>query len=377
MERYVYANGKRLRCGFTTGTCAAAAAKAAAIFWKTGACLERVSLQVPKGIELELKIEDPSKGQNWTCCAVRKDGGDDQDATHGILVYAKIEPCQEGFSLEGGAGVGRITLPGLEQPVGAPAINRVPRQMIQQAVEEVLGSPAKVRVTISVPAGVELASKTYNPRLGIQGGISILGTTGIVEPMSQTALIDTIRVELELLRAQGDGPVLLTPGNYGETFCQKVLGLDTRRSVLYGNFLGEAFDHTVRLGFSGVLLVGHIGKLVKLAGGIYQTHSRVADARMEILTAHAALAGGSKDLARNLMGCITTDQALDLLDEAGLLSSVLEGLLEKIQFYGTGRLDHIPLGVVLFSNSRGLLAMNQKAQELIKTFQKVIEEEPK
>ena len=200
LERYVVKQNKRLRCGYTTGSCAAAAAKAAAELLLGGENPEQVELLTPKGILLTLTPEDCRRGETWAGCAIRKDGGDDPDATNGILVYARVE--QDNGSeilIDGGTGVGRITLPGLEQPVGAAAINRVPRAMIQNAVEEICEAydyRGGLRVVISVPQGEEIAQKTFNPRLGIQGGISILGTTGIVEPMSETALIKSIEVEM-------------------------------------------------------------------------------------------------------------------------------------------------------------------------------------
>lgn len=365
VSRYVYSGGKRLRCGYTTGSCAAAAAKAAAVMLGTGEAIQTISLITPSGVSLLLEVEDIQIDQIGVRCAVRKDAGDDADVTDGILVYARVSRTDgTQITVDGGEGVGRVTCKGLEQPIGAAAINSVPRRMIADAVREVL-SEGGVQVTISVPQGRQIAQKTYNPRLGIEGGISILGTTGIVEPMSGAALVDTIRVELKMRRAQGDAPILLTPGNYGETFSRESLGIVSSRSVICSNFVGDALDFAVQQGFRGILLVGHIGKLIKLAAGIFNTHSRVADARQEILTAHAALAGADYAMLCALMRCITTNEALDLLEAEGILAQVLSSLIGRIEQQLEHRTGGYPMGVVLFSNTRGVLAQSKYAQAFI------------
>ncbi len=376
-DRFVVNGGKKLRCGHTTGSCAAAAAKAAALMLATGAAVDHVSIRTPKGVCLRLEVEDAHIYAGSAGCAVRKDGGDDIDATDGALIYAQVSLNGSGeISVDGGEGVGRVTRAGLDQPVGAAAINRVPRQMIVQSVREVLagafGQDTRrgADVTVSVPRGKEIAWQTYNPRLGIEGGISILGTTGIVEPMSEAALLDTIRTELNMLRAASDAPVLVTPGNYGEEFAKKALGLNLSRSVLCSNFLGDTLDYAAYLGFQGVLLVGHIGKLVKLAGGIFQTHSRVADARMEILAAHAAVAGASQELVRELMDAPTTDRALELLKQQGLAEPVVGTLLLKMEEHLQHRAGRMRAGVILFSSQSGMLGQTSEAPELLKQFKK-------
>ncbi|MEM1483768.1 cobalt-precorrin-5B (C(1))-methyltransferase CbiD [Oscillospiraceae bacterium PP1C4] len=371
-DQYVFSGGKRLRCGYTTGSCAAAAAKAAAVMLVTGDMVSSVEIDTPKGIQLHLDVEDIHISADSASCAVRKDAGDDIDATNGILIYATVmhSDCAD-IAVDGGEGVGRITRKGLEQPVGAPAINRVPRLMIAREVRGALeerGWRGGVCVTISVPKGRETAAKTYNPRLGIEGGISILGTTGIVEPMSEAALIDTIRVELDMLNAAGARPILITPGNYGEVFAREKMGLNLSRSVLCSNFAGDTLDYAAQLGFDGLLLIGHIGKLVKLAGGIFNTHSHVADARMEILAAHAALAGANQTLVAEIMQCVTTDEVLDLLDEAGILTRTIGSVMEKIGFHIKHRVGDLPAEVVLFSNPRGVLGQTNGADALIQQF---------
>jgi len=266
--------------------------------------------------------------------------------------------------------VGRVTKPGLDQPVGEAAINRVPRQMIARAVEEVLsaaGYEGGASVVISVPEGEVIARQTFNPRLGIEGGISILGTSGIVEPMSAQAVVDTIALELRQAAAQGEKRLILTPGNYGLDYLRRQ-GMDQWEipMVKCSNFIGEALDEAVLDGFSEILLVGHVGKLVKLAGGIFNTHSRMADCRAELFCAHAALAGGDKTLCRALMDCSTTDACLARLDEAGLRDPVMAGLLGAMREHLSRRAgETCAVGAVLFSNEYGLLGETPEAKEIM------------
>ncbi len=374
MEQFVYKNHKKLRYGYTTGSCAAAASKAAAAMLLSGKEISYVELHTPKGIDLRLEVLDISREDNAVSCAIQKDGGDDPDVTNGILIYAKVsrEPADEAqIIIDGGIGVGRVTKPGLEQPVGAAAINKVPRQMIRENLEAVCEQyhyHGKLSVVISIPSGVELAAKTFNPRLGIVGGISVLGTSGIVEPMSEQALIDTIRVEMRQKLANGMEYLLVVPGNYGIDFLDQYgHGLQLEDAVKCSNFVGEALDAAVEFGAKGVLLVGHIGKFVKLAGGIMNTHSHNADARMELLTVHAALLGAPMELLQKMMECVTTDDALKDLKEADLMEPVMERIMEKMEFYVNQRAQHqLELGVITFSNVFGILGQTKNVPDLVK-----------
>lgn len=374
MEQFIYKNHKKLRYGYTTGSCAAAASKAAAAMLLSGKEISYVELHTPKGIDLRLEVLDISREDNAVSCAIQKDGGDDPDVTNGILIYAKVsrEPADEAqIIIDGGIGVGRVTKPGLEQPVGAAAINKVPRQMIRENLEAVCEQyhyHGKLSVVISIPSGVELAAKTFNPRLGIVGGISVLGTSGIVEPMSEQALIDTIRVEMRQKLANGMEYLLVVPGNYGIDFLDQYgHGLQLEDAVKCSNFVGEALDAAVEFGAKGVLLVGHIGKFVKLAGGIMNTHSHNADARMELLTVHAALLGAPVELLQKMMECVTTDDALKYLKEADLMEPVMERIMEKMEFYVNQRAQHqLELGVITFSNVFGILGQTKNVPDLVK-----------
>ncbi|HWS29488.1 MAG TPA: cobalt-precorrin-5B (C(1))-methyltransferase CbiD [Clostridia bacterium] len=366
-------DGKLLRCGYTTGACAAAAAKAAVLMLLTGKPVSSVSIPTPKGVLLALDVLDAMISEASASCAVKKDSGDDPDVTNGVLVYAKVERSAEGVRISGGEGVGRVTKPGLDQPVGEAAINSTPRRMIAVAAEGVcaeLGYTGGISVSISVPGGKELAKRTFNPRMGIMDGISVIGTTGIVEPMSNAALIDTVRLELRQLAASGAKAVLLTPGNYGETFAGTKLGLSMKAHVACSNFIGDAIDAAVELGLTQIFLIGHIGKLVKLGVGMTNTHSGNGDGRMETLLACALEAGAKLPLLKGIMACVTTDAALALLNKAGLLKNAMEILGERIDATLKRRVpEGIEIGFLCFTNAEGfggVLAQSENAEGWIR-----------
>lgn len=374
-DYYVVRNQKKLRFGYTTGSCAAGAARGAAELLLGEDEIEEAELMTPKGILLHLELLDIKRDENAASCAVRKDAGDDPDTTNGILVYAKVEKFQirsdmeDRIVIDGGTGVGRVTKPGLSQKIGEAAINPVPRAMILQAVEEIADRyhyEGGLKVTISVPEGEKIARKTFNPRLGIVGGISILGTSGIVEPMSEKALIDSIRVEMSQHAAMGEQYMLVTPGNYGADYLREHMALPFEKNIKCSNYVGETIDMAVDMGVKGILFISHIGKFVKVAAGIMNTHSHSADARMEVLCANAIRAGGDLACARSILQCNTTDEALRVLDENHILRETMKEITDRIQFY----LDHrsyeqIQLGAVVFSNVYGYLGQTQDAAELI------------
>ena len=374
MEEYIVKDGKKLRLGYTTGSCAAAAAKAAAFMLLTGRRKDTIDLLTPKGIRLHLTVEEIKITSSEVSCAIRKDSGDDPDATRGTLVFACVRKTDApGVLIDGGAGIGRVTKRGLDQPVGAAAINSVPRRMIEENVREVCalcGYDGGVSVVISVPEGETLAKKTFNPRLGIVGGISILGTTGIVEPMSEQALVDTIRVELRQRRELGAEYVLLTPGNYGADFIRDSIGIDPRTAVLTSNFIGDALELSRELGFHGALLIGHIGKLVKLAGGMWNTHSKFGDCRMELLAAHAASLGLRSEKVSELLSCVMCDDALRILLEEQLYDAVLARLAGRIEFHLQHKCGEMEIGAMVFSKEYGRLCQTGCAQALL---QKIME----
>lgn len=365
-----------MRYGFTTGSCAAAAAKAAAYMLLSGNPKEEITILTPKGITFTAKILDTDRKENCVCCAVQKDGGDDPDITTGALIYATVSlekadaakaDGQAQIIIDGGAGVGRVTKPGLDQPVGNAAINHVPREMITKEVLEVcrlLDYRGSLSVEISVPEGEAIAKQTFNPRLGIVGGISILGTSGIVEPMSNQALLDTIRVELNQKRAEGMDYVAVAPGNYGLDFMKNTYGYDLDRSVKCSNFIGATIDMAVEMGFQKMLLTGHIGKLIKVAGGIMNTHSKEGDCRMELLTAFAIHEGVSAGVADQILGCVTTEEAVRLLRKAGKQQEVMDYAMERIMFYLNKRAGgRMQIDCIMYDNAFGELAKSKEAEK--------------
>lgn len=372
MEETRNINGKLLRCGYTTGSCAAAAAKAAALMLLSGRAVDAVALETPRGPALSLEILDAETGPDFARCAVRKDAGDDPDITDGILVYAELRKIPAGLVIEGGEGVGRVAKPGLDQPVGAAAINSTPRRMIAEAmaaVSQAYGYGGGFSVVISLPGGRELARRTFNPRLGIEGGLSVIGTTGIVEPMSHQALIDTVRLEIRQLALSGRRELLLTPGNYGEAFARDILGLSLRSHVSCANLIGDALDAAAEAGFRSILLVGHIGKLVKLGIGMTNTHSSAGDGRLETLVACALAAGAGLPLLQALLDCVSTEAALDLLASAGVLAGTMQVLGERIDVCLARRVPaEVRAGCLCFTGRGGAavtVAESANAAELL------------
>ena len=374
-EHYVRSGQKLLRCGYTTGTCAALGAAGAARLLLTGREPETVALRTPKGIVVEVEPIFCRLSGEGAECAIRKDGGDDVDVTTGLPVIASValRPELSGeVRIHGGEGVGRVTKPGLDQPVGEAAINHVPRAMIKEALEkeaEAAGYAGGFDVTISIEGGAETAKRTFNPHMGVEGGLSVLGTSGIVEPMSQQAILDTIQLEMgqAALRAGSPRRLILAPGNYGLDYLhEKLPALKNIPVVKTSNFIGDTMDMAAASHFEEVVLVGHIGKLVKLAGGVMNTHSRTADCRTELLCAHAALCGASRDVCAALMNAATTDACMEILDGAEMREPVLSSLLDAIQLHLDRRAaGAFRVGAVLFSNQYGPLGQTRTAKELL------------
>ena len=362
-----------MRYGFTTGSCAAAAAKAAAYLLLSGRQKNTITIETPKGIPYTAEILEITRGEKAVQCAVRKDGGDDPDITSGALIYAEVsltdhtrmQATDTRIHIDGGIGVGRVTKPGLDQSVGNVAINHVPREMIAKEVLEVcdlMDYKGNLQVIISVPEGEAIAKQTFNPRLGIVGGISILGTSGIVEPMSNQALLDTIRVELNQRRAEGFDYIAVAPGNYGLDFMKKAYGYDLDKSVKCSNFIGVTIDMAVECGFTRMLLTGHIGKLIKVAGGIMNTHSKEADCRMELLSAFAIHEGAGADVAAKILDCVATEDAVRLLREAGKQQEVMDYAMERIMFYLNKRAGgRMQIDCIMYDNTFGELAKSKEA----------------
>jgi cobalt-precorrin-5B (C1)-methyltransferase len=381
MESLRLVNGQLLRRGYTTGTCAAAAAGAAASMLLNQSRIDVYELTTPNGFKLSLEIEDVKLNTKAVSCAVRKDFSDDPDITRGIAVYAEVRLCDNGIDIKGGPGVGRVTKKGLDQDVGEAAINSTPRRMIINEctmAAKKAGYTGGFVITISVPGGEELALKTFNPRVGITGGISILGTTGIVEPMSEKAYIESLRLDLRQLYAEGKRDVLIIVGNFAKSFAAHTLNLPLDSFIKCSNFIGEAFNAAAESGFKRALLIGHIGKLVKLGIGILNTHSSVADGRMETLVCCALEAGASLSLLHNIAACVSTDAVLDLLREAGLLQETMQVLQHRME-ETLKRQTLIESGFICFGKTSSapvtgsekdgeVIARSENAKELVTLF---------
>ena len=359
-----------MRTGFTTGSCAAAAAKAAAYMLLSGHAKKTIKIMTPAGIEYEPAIEDITAGENCVSCAVRKDAGDDPDITANILIYASVEIIYDGSGnvlIEGGEGVGKVTRPGLDQKVGEAAINSVPRKMIEEEVRRVMelfDLQDSLKVVISVPEGSKIAEKTFNPRLGIEGGISIIGTSGIVEPMSTRAILDTIRVELKQKKVLGARVAVVSPGNYGLDFMRQTYGYDLDKAVKCSNYIGETIDMAKEIGFDKMLLVGHVGKLIKISGGIMNTHSAEADCRMELMAAAAFKSNASRDTISSILDSVSTEEAYGYMVEEQIEKACFEYIMQKISYYLNKRAQgDMDIQCMVYSNKWGLLGKTELADK--------------
>lgn len=353
----------KLREGFTTGSCAAAAAKAAAQNLLTGECPQEVTIELPSRNHLTLPVFYQDEG----IFGVIKDAGDDPDVTHGLAVVVKVELEKETGMIQfvAGEGVGTVTLPGLKIPPGQPAINPVPREMIQRELRTVIGERA-AQVTISIPGGEKIASKTFNPRLGIVSGLSILGTSGIVRPMSQEAITESIALEISVKQAQGNRALVLTFGASGEKAICRAFGISVDKIVQISNYVGFALHKAAELGVTSVVLSGHPGKLVKVAGGIFQTHSHVADARLEILCAHAALLGAPTEVISRIYNANTTEAAIDIIydyDLDAIWPSLAETAAHRCQLEAGDRLQ---VATVFIDNTGRILGQSDNTPMVIK-----------
>ena len=366
-----------MRKGFTTGSCAAAASKAAAWMLLSGSEKNKIEITTPAGIVYKPDIEDITRTASFVKCAVRKDSGDDPDITNGMRVYSKVSyapDADERVIITGGEGVGTVTRPRLDQSVGNAAINSVPRKMITEEVLQVAGvfdHEGSLKVEISVPGGEEIALKTFNPRLGIEGGISIIGTTGIVEPMSTRALLDTIKVELNQLKEMGATVAVISPGNYGLDFMRDTYDFDLDRAVKCSNFIGDTIDMAAELGFEKMLLCGHIGKLVKVSGGIMNTHSKEGDCRMELMAAAAARCGADNAVINKILDCVATEEAIEILVKENIKDKCFEYITDKISFYLNKRsAGRMKVECMVYANAYGLLGKTENAESFIEEAKK-------
>ena len=381
MEEYVYIDGKKYRRGYTTGSCATAASKAATYMLLTKKKIKTINIDTPKGIPLTLDVQNISLNNDYVGCSIKKDGGDDIDATHTMDIYAKAEIIDrengEDIIVCGGYGIGVVTKKGLSVEVGKAAINPTPMKMINYEIRKVigedisatLGEGKSLKITISAPKGEEIAKKTFNPRLGIIGGISIIGTTGIVEPMSDEGWKKSLSIELKMKKEQGLDKIILVPGNHGEQFIREKLNLDMKYVVRTSNFIGYMLKEAQRMGYKKILMAGHIGKFIKLSAGIFNTHSKVADARSEILISNLALMKAPYDLLEKINECLTAEEAVEVINENNyteFYDKVSNKCRYKVkQYLGD---DDTEVEVIMFSMDKTLLGKSDNTDSLVEVF---------
>ncbi|HFQ8777267.1 TPA: cobalt-precorrin-5B (C(1))-methyltransferase CbiD [Clostridioides difficile] len=407
MEEYVYIDGKKYRRGYTTGSCATGASKAAVYMLITKNRINTINIDTPKGIPLSLKVDNINISDTFVECSIKKDGGDDIDATHTMDIYARAEIVSkndknkeyltlkdiDGLSnnsesqselykfirVYGGIGIGVVTKKGLSVDVGKPAINPTPLKMINHEIrnligdnfESILGNNKVLKITIFAPQGEAVAKKTFNPRLGIVGGISIIGTTGIVEPMSDEGWKKSLSIELQMKKEQGLDKIILVPGNHGEQFIREKLNLDIKYVVRTSNFIGYMIKEAQRIGYKKILIAGHIGKFIKISAGIFNTHSKVADARSEILVANLALMGATYEFLNKINQCLTTEEAVELINNSeyrqvyNILSNKCR---ERVKQYLNEDSDDIDVEVIIFSMDKSLLGKSDNTDDLVEVF---------
>jgi cobalt-precorrin-5B (C1)-methyltransferase len=381
MEEYVYIDGKKYRRGYTTGSCATGAAKAATYMLLTKKRIDSINIDTPKGIPLTLKVENINICDDYIECSIEKDGGDDIDATHTMHIHARAELVKrqgkENILVCGGEGIGVVTRKGLSVEVGKPAINPVPMKMINNEVSKVIGSDTSdalgndtvLKITIFAPRGQEISKKTFNPRLGIVGGISILGTTGIVEPMSDEGWKKSLSIELQMKKAQGLDKIILVPGNHGEQFIRENLNLDIKYVIRTSNFIGYMLKEAQRMGYKKILMAGHIGKFIKLSAGIFNTHSKIADARSEILVSNLALMKAPYEFLEKISECLTAEEAVEIIDNSNY-KEFYELVSNKCKFKVKQYLgdDEIDVEIMMFSMDKTLLGQSDNADSLLEVF---------
>ncbi|EGO61958.1 cobalt-precorrin-5B (C(1))-methyltransferase CbiD [Acetonema longum] len=354
---------KKMRRGITTGTCAAAAAKAA-LYAYFGEHKTIVEIETPQGHTLFVPVAASEKTFSGGRASVVKDAGDDPDITNGVTIYTDVTllPSAE-IVIKAGPGVGTVTKPGLSVAVGQPAINPGPQTMIKKAVRDLLPEDQGACVTVSIPGGEALAARTLNPILGIAGGLSVIGTTGIVEPMSEEAFKNSLVPQMQVVKALGKPHLIFVPGKIGQDIAVRC-NLPQDATVQTSNFIGFMLEKAVELEFKSVLLFGHLGKLVKVAAGIFHTHNRMADARMETIAAYAGAAGASQAIIREILQCNTTEAAIPILEKQGLHSLyplLAQKASERAMQYVFGDLT---VGTVIVTMRGEVLGYDQTAKQI-------------
>ena len=371
---------KQLKGGYTTGACLAAGARAAAMLLQGEDPGDKVDIMALDGTPLQIPIHSVEMLPDAARVEIVKDAGDDPDITNGTSVFVtfrfltleQLKPVAgrsvvyEQILFEAGQGIGHATKPGLSLAVGEPAINLGPRQLVYNSVRDIVGDkPCMVRVDI--PAGRELAAKTLNPVLGIEGGISVIGTTGVLCPMSEEAFKNSLIPQIEVAKAAGFTTQIFVPGKIGERIASS-WGLPKEAIVQTSNFIGFMLEAAADRGLEKILLFGHIGKLAKVAAGVFHTHNRVGDARLEVLAAYSASMGMPAEGVRRILQAVTTEEALPVIEEYGL-ASVYEVIAARASYRAERFLfNRLQVGTVLVTLQGKLLGMDDKAREIGRDF---------
>ncbi|OHD19893.1 MAG: cobalamin biosynthesis protein CbiD [Spirochaetes bacterium GWD1_27_9] len=360
---FVLSGGKKLRIGYTTGTCAEAGVKACCKILSTNKKIDSVNILTKYGLNFDIKIHDVEIGDNYVECSVIKDAGDDYDVTNGIKIFTRIKKnYQNKIIVTGGKGIGLVTKKGLMVSIGQKAINPSPMEQILQSVKNNFLSDVGINIEISCPDGIDVAKKTFNPKLGIIDGISILGTKGVVLPMSEEAFKESLSLKLSVLKEQGTDTVIFTPGNYGERFIKNNYTINEDIVVSTSNFIGFMIEEAISYGIKNILLIGHIGKLVKLAGGIFNTHSRVADCRQEILASNYFYFTGDALAFKKIMESNTTEEAIEYITNNEFFNFITNKIKSKCEEYSYNKIN---FGVIIFSETKGLLGQTNNITQII------------
>lgn len=357
---------KKLQGGYTTGACAAAGVMAALLFLRGGTPAQ-VKLSALDGTTLVIPVRRVQATEDGAEAEIVKFSGDDPDITNGVSVFTRVRelPAGSGLHFRAGEGIGTVTKPGLSVPVGAPAINPGPQKLIRQAAQSALGTTTEpdIEVTISIPAGLKLARQTLNPVLGVEGGISVIGTTGVLRPMSEEGFKNSLVPQIDVAIAAGFSSLVFVPGKIGEDLAC-ACGLPRGALVQTSNFIGFMLDRSAERQVERVLLFGHIGKLVKVAAGNFYTHNRISDARLETMAAYAAAAGLTADGVRQILAANTTEDALAVIDAAGLqrvYSRLAAQASCRSERHVFGKLH---VGTVLLTLAGRVLGMDETAREI-------------
>ena len=371
---------KQLKGGYTTGACLAAGAKAGAMIMQGEDPGDRVDIVALDGTPLQIPIASVELLAHGVKVEIIKDAGDDPDITNGTSVFItfsfltqeQLQPVYgqsilyKQILFEAGQGIGHVTKPGLSLAVGEPAINPGPRQLVYNSIKDIIGDKACL-VRVDIPAGTELATKTLNPVLGIEGGISVIGTTGVLRPMSEEAFKNSLVPQIEVAKAAGFTTQIFVPGKIGERIATS-WGLPTEAMVQTSNFIGFMLEAGADHGLERILLFGHIGKLAKVAAGVFHTHNRVGDARLEVLAAYSAAKGMPTEGVQRILQAVTTEEALPVIEEYGL-QSVYQVIAARASYRAERLLfNRLQVGTVLVTLQGKLLGMEEKAKEIGRDF---------